>query len=89
MEENDTTKKVISKLTKKLYESYDEIMVLKQTISDHSIKDVNQVAHLGKQVISLQLQVDKHKSQSEVRERERSFSRTIGKLFGASDLINV
>ena len=46
-----------------------------------SYENVNQWAQLGKEVISLQLKLDRQKSEINKQERERSFSRTIGKFF--------
>ncbi len=53
-------------------------MSLKKTISTFSSQDVTQCAKMGKQIILLQHEVDKHKSMKVHKEREMSFTRTIG-----------
>lgn len=79
LKSKNTKKQTVAILTRKLYDAYDEIISLKQMFSKFSVQDINQCAEMGKQIISLQLQLDKHKSQNEMKNRESSFTRTIGK----------
>jgi hypothetical protein len=74
------------RLKEHLKTAYSEITMLKKAISQFSYQNVDQCANLGKEVISLQIQLDKQKTQNSKFERGRSFSRTVGKHY-FSDIV--
>jgi hypothetical protein len=79
--EEDIDDKEVQKLKAHLKTAYTEITLLKKMIGQFSTTNVDQCANLGKEIISLQIQLDKQKTQNSKYERERSFSKTIGKIF--------
>jgi chromosome segregation ATPase len=78
--EEDIDDKEVQKLKAHLKTAYTEITILKKMIGQFSTTNVDQCANLGKEIISLQIQLDKQKTQNSKYERERSFSKTIGKI---------
>lgn len=83
--EDAPTNKIIDSLKEQLVNANTEITTLKQSIRKFSSQNVDQWAKLGKEIISLQLQLDRHKTLKDKKERELSFTRTIGKW----DLLNL
>lgn len=77
---NYKSEKIIETLNNQLGDAFKEIVELKKTISRFTGQNIDQCAKLGKEIISLQIKLDRQQINSVKKERELSFSRTIGKF---------
>ena len=75
---NYKSSKIIETLNNQLGDAFKEIVDLKKTISKFTAQNIDQWAKLGKEIISLQIKLDRQQISSVKKERELSFSRTIG-----------